>query len=68
VLRRLSQHGGNLDSDGSCGYIAMHIPDDPLYYEKFYYAGDLGFRALIRVQDGWAPWFVGISGIPRAHG
>jgi len=25
----------------------MHIPDDPLYYEKFYFTpGDLGFRAL----------------------
>ena len=27
-------------------YRKMHIPDDPLYYEKFYFApGDLGFRA-----------------------
>ena len=25
----------------------MHIPDDPLYYEKFYFTpGDLGFRAF----------------------
>ena len=28
-------------------YRKMHIPDDPLYYEKFYFApGDLGFRAF----------------------
>jgi len=37
------------DSDGSLSglYRKMHIPDDPLYYEKFYFTpGDLGFRAL----------------------
>ena len=37
-----------LDADGSLKglYRKMHIPDDPLYYEKFYFApGDLGFRA-----------------------
>ena len=36
------------DNDGSlCGtYRKMHIPDDPLFYEKFYFTpGDLGFRA-----------------------
>src|SRR6266566_1924118 len=28
-------------------YRKMHIPDDPAYYEKFYFApGDLGFRAF----------------------
>jgi N-carbamoylputrescine amidase len=28
-------------------YRKMHIPDDPLYYEKYYFApGDLGFRAF----------------------
>ena len=28
-------------------YRKMHIPDDPLYYEKFYFApGDLGFKAV----------------------
>ena len=26
-------------------YRKMHIPDDPLYYEKFYFTpGDLGFK------------------------
>jgi hypothetical protein len=37
-----------IDADGSllgC-YRKMHIPDDPLFYEKFYFTpGDLGFRA-----------------------
>jgi len=37
--------------DGKRGYIGkyrkMHIPDDPRYYEKFYFTpGDLGFRAF----------------------
>jgi N-carbamoylputrescine amidase len=38
-----------LDSDGSIRgkYRKMHIPDDPLYYEKFYFTpGDLGFQAI----------------------
>ena len=38
-----------LDNDGSVKgiYRKMHIPDDPLYYEKFYFTpGDLGFRAF----------------------
>jgi N-carbamoylputrescine amidase len=37
------------DADGSQRgiYRKMHIPDDPLYYEKFYFTpGDLGFRAF----------------------
>ena len=36
------------DTDGTlCGtYRKMHIPDDPLYYEKYYFTpGDLGFKA-----------------------
>src|SRR5450432_180430 len=38
-----------LDADGSTRglYRKMHIPDDPAYYEKFYFTpGDLGFRAF----------------------
>jgi N-carbamoylputrescine amidase len=38
-----------LDKDGSLAglYRKMHIPDDPLYYEKFYFTpGDLGFQAV----------------------
>ena len=38
-----------LDADGESRglYRKMHIPDDPAYYEKFYFTpGDLGFRAF----------------------
>lgn len=54
------------DSDGSiCGkYRKMHIPDDPGYYEKFYFApGDLGFEpiqtslGLLGVQVCWDQWY-----------
>ena len=37
------------DADGRTSgmYRKMHIPDDPSYYEKFYFApGDLGFQAI----------------------
>src|SRR5689334_3700733 len=36
-----------IDADGSLlgRYRKMHIPDDPLYFEKYYFTpGDLGFR------------------------
>ncbi len=38
-----------LDADGEIAgiYRKMHIPDDPLYYEKYYFTpGDLGFQAV----------------------
>jgi len=45
-------------------YRKMHIPDDPLYFEKFYFApGDLGFRtfetsfARIGVLVCWDQWY-----------
>jgi N-carbamoylputrescine amidase len=45
-------------------YRKMHIPDDPLYYEKFYFIpGDLGFKAFdtrfgrIGVCVCWDQWF-----------
>lgn len=45
-------------------YRKMHIPDDPLYYEKFYFApGDLGFRAWdtrhgrLGVLICWDQWY-----------
>jgi N-carbamoylputrescine amidase len=45
-------------------YRKMHIPDDPLYYEKFYFApGDLGFRVIptshgpIGALICWDQWF-----------
>jgi N-carbamoylputrescine amidase len=55
-----------IDADGALRglYRKMHIPDDPLYYEKFYFApGDLGFRAFetrhARVGPlvCWDQWF-----------
>ena len=54
------------DADGSqVGlYRKMHIPDDPLYYEKFYFTpGDLGFRSFptrfgrVGVCVCWDQWF-----------
>jgi N-carbamoylputrescine amidase len=45
-------------------YRKMHIPDDPLYYEKFYFTpGDLGFRSFetsagrVGVCICWDQWF-----------
>ena len=55
-----------IDADGSLLgiYRKMHIPDDPLYYEKFYFTpGDTGFRAwktrhaTIGVLICWDQWF-----------
>jgi N-carbamoylputrescine amidase len=55
-----------IDADGSClgTYRKMHIPDDPLFYEKFYFTpGDLGFRswktrfATIGVLICWDQWY-----------
>jgi N-carbamoylputrescine amidase len=55
-----------IDADGTLlgSYRKMHIPDDPLYYEKFYFTpGDTGFRAWntrygrIGVMICWDQWF-----------
>lgn len=55
-----------IDADGSFlgKYRKMHIPDDPLFYEKFYFTpGDLGFRAWdtkfarIGVCICWDQWY-----------
>jgi N-carbamoylputrescine amidase len=55
-----------LDADGTlCGrYRKMHIPDDPLYYEKYYFTpGDLGFQAYdtssarIGALVCWDQWY-----------
>ncbi len=55
-----------IDTDGSIAgiYRKMHIPDDPNYYEKFYFTpGDLGFKAIstakarIGVCICWDQWF-----------
>lgn len=54
------------DTDGRIAgkYRKMHIPDDPAYYEKFYFApGDLGFRPIetslgkLGVQVCWDQWY-----------
>ncbi|HEX2271233.1 MAG TPA: carbon-nitrogen hydrolase, partial [Pyrinomonadaceae bacterium] len=55
-----------IDTSGQIAgkYRKMHIPDDPLYYEKFYFTpGDTGFRAwktryaTIGVLICWDQWF-----------
>jgi N-carbamoylputrescine amidase len=55
-----------IDADGSLAgiYRKMHIPDDPLFYEKFYFTpGDLGFLnfetrfSRIGVQVCWDQWY-----------
>jgi N-carbamoylputrescine amidase len=55
-----------LDADGSLSgiYRKMHIPDDPLYYEKYYFTpGDLGFRTFdtrvgrIGTLVCWDQWY-----------
>jgi N-carbamoylputrescine amidase len=55
-----------IDADGEIKglYRKMHIPDDPAYYEKFYFApGDLGFRAFdtrvgrIGTLVCWDQWY-----------
>ena len=54
------------DTDGSIAGIhrKMHIPDDPAYYEKFYFTpGDLGFHPIqtsigkLGVQVCWDQWY-----------
>ena len=55
-----------LETDGSLAgmYRKMHIPDDPAYYEKFYFTpGDLGFKAFKTTQGTigtlicWDQWY-----------
>ena len=54
------------DADGSIAgkYRKMHIPDDPTYYEKFYFTpGDLGFEPIqtslgkLGVLVCWDQWY-----------
>jgi N-carbamoylputrescine amidase len=54
------------DADGSTAgiYRKMHIPDDPLFYEKFYFTpGDLGFKSFdtrygrVGTCVCWDQWF-----------
>ncbi len=55
-----------IESDGTVAgkYRKMHIPDDPAYYEKFYFTpGDLGFRPIdtsvgrLGVMVCWDQWY-----------
>jgi len=68
-----------LDADGEVGgiYRKMHIPDDPLYFEKFYFTpGDLGFRnfetpfgqiGVLVCWDQWYPEGARISALSGAN-
>ncbi len=66
-----------LDADGTLlgVYRKMHIPDDPLYYEKFYFTpGDLGFPTFqtrfgrIAVQICWDQWYPEGARLASMHG
>src|SRR5436190_15276548 len=68
-----------IDANGSLLglYRKMHIPDDPLYYEKFYFTpGDLGFRAwdtrygklgVLVCWDQWYPEGVRLTALQGAQ-
>jgi N-carbamoylputrescine amidase len=67
------------DADGSQRslYRKMHIPDDPLYYEKYYFTpGDLGFKAVdtsvgrvgtLVCWDQWYPEGARLTALQGAH-
>ena len=68
-----------IDADGRIVglYRKMHIPDDPAYYEKFYFApGDLGFRVFdtqvgrigtLVCWDQWYPEGARLTALQGAH-
>jgi len=65
------------DADGATRglYRKMHIPDDPLYFEKYYFTpGDLGFRsfavrgARIGTLVCWDQWFPEGARLTALHG
>jgi N-carbamoylputrescine amidase len=66
-----------IDADGSYlgKYRKMHIPDDPQYFEKFYFTpGDLGFRAWdtrvgkLGVLICWDQWYPEAARLTAMHG
>jgi N-carbamoylputrescine amidase len=66
-----------IDTDGRRAglYRKMHIPDDPAYYEKFYFTpGDLGFRAFptafgkIGTLICWDQWYPEAARIMALNG
>jgi len=68
-----------IDADGSLVgiYRKMHIPDDPLYFEKYYFTpGDLGFKAFdtkfgkvgtLVCWDQWYPEGARLTAMQGAH-
>ncbi len=66
-----------IDGDGTLlgSYRKMHIPDDPLYHEKFYFTpGDQGYRAFdtqfgrIGVLVCWDQWYPEAARLTALHG
>jgi len=66
-----------LDADGSIAgcYRKMHIPDDPGFYEKFYFTpGDLGFMPVttrvgrLGVLVCWDQWYPEAARLMALHG
>ena len=66
-----------LESDGSIAgkYRKMHIPDDPAYYEKFYFTpGDLGFVPIktslgtLGILICWDQWYPEAARLMAMHG
>lgn len=66
-----------IDTDGSEAglYRKMHIPDDPHFYEKFYFTpGDLGFKAFptnkgkIGTLICWDQWYPEAARLTALHG
>ena len=68
-----------IDADGTLlgSYRKMHIPDDPAYYEKYYFTpGDLGFRSwktrfgtigVLICWDQWYPEAARLTAMTGAH-
>ena len=65
------------DTDGTMAgrYRKMHIPDDPAYYEKFYFTpGDLGFEPIdtslgrLGVLVCWDQWYPEAARLMALHG
>ncbi len=65
------------DKDGNIAgkYRKMHIPDDPAYYEKFYFTpGDLGFQPIqtslgkLGVMVCWDQWYPEGARLMALHG
>ena len=66
-----------IERDGTIAgkYRKMHIPDDPAYYEKFYFTpGDMGFQPIntsvgrLGVLVCWDQWFPEAARLMAMHG